>query len=92
MMTTQEKIDNAKRTAMAKVNGWANVQTRAYHKKNAAKAAGDASLAEGYFRAEVKASARRARHQEAIHKLCTMERHAAEEAAWEAKKAARKAK
>lgn len=79
-------IENAKRTAAAKIQAWAGVQSRAAAKKVAARAAGNAKLADTYFRAEVQASCRRSRHEDALVKIDRFEREAAEVAAWETRR------
>lgn len=78
-------LDGAKRAAMAKIQGWANVQSRAHHKKLAARAAGNVALADTYFRAEVSASCRRSRHEAALVAIDKAEREGAEVAAWNAR-------
>lgn len=79
------KIEGAKAAAMAKVVAWAKVQSGAYHKKEAARAAGNTVRAKIYFTAECQASCRRARHEAAIEAMCRWEREAAEQTAWDAK-------
>ena len=79
--------ENAKRTATAKIKAWADVQSKAHNKKVASRQSGNATLADLYFKAEVKASCRRARHEGALVAIDKAEREAAEVAAWEARKA-----
>ena len=78
-----EALENAKATAMAKIKAWALVQSAAKAKKDAAKAASNAPLAQLYFTAEVRASVHRQRHEGALDAISRWERHEAERIAWE---------
>jgi hypothetical protein len=71
-MKTLTILENARRAATAKVTLWCDVQMRAAVKKSEARAAGNDKAAAVYFRAEVAASNRRAKHEDALCKLARM--------------------
>jgi hypothetical protein len=83
------KFSGAKAAATKKIQAWADVQSKAKAKKEAARKAGNEKAAKVYFEAEVGASCRRSKHEDALVKMDRMERQAAEEAAWEARRARR---
>lgn len=68
-------IKGAKAAAVKKVVRWMKVQEAAQEKKAAARKSGNAAAAALYFKAEIKASNRRARHEDALCKLERAERN-----------------
>jgi type IV secretory pathway TrbL component len=83
-------IPGAKAAATKKIQAWAGVQMKAQAKKLAARAAGNKAADAAYFKAEIFASCRRAKHEDALYRIDRWEREQAELAAWEARRAARR--
>lgn len=79
-------LNGAKAAATKKIQVWSGVQMRAAAKKADARAVGNEKAALMYFNAEVWASCRRSKHEDALVKLDRFERDAAEQAAWDARR------